>query len=253
MARYGIVFGLFLSGVLGAATPAGKPLELVPKFSFVADGWLSSPQVQVMDAHWANLGLVERGTNYALTGGPKCDDCRKWERYNPDSALFQSWMGVLVLKGFEFSDEWETPTPRKVKKTTGRVMDILAATQVVWLKNQGAQKPKADVMKDTLRVTDWTDGYLRLVGTLATQIDLGEENPKRGSLPKFGDKLRAKVDSFQPIELTYQVLMKYRPETKNFVVIYTALPVFTAKDGELHLPSPQVDWDLARMAAAVTF
>lgn len=229
------------------------PLEAIPKFGYVAEGWLPSTEVLVMDGYWANAGLLERGTHHWKAAGPKCERCKKWERYNPDSELFQSAFGVFVVKSFEFEDEWKDPSPKKVKKSARRVLEIAAATQATWLGKQGVESPKAQPVEGSVQVTEWSDGYLRVLGKVATQCDLGEKNPKRGSLPRFDEKLREKLDSYQPMELTYQALVKFLPDKKNLVVVYTALPTLTLKNDQVHTPSPRVAWDLARMANAVTF
>ncbi len=112
--------------------------------------WLSKFIKQSMNDIWPEQGLKEQGMNYWTTGASRMWE-RKWQRFEPNNPLYQSWFEVYVVDNFEFISEWKSPSVKTITQSVGSFFDLAIADQNTWLKKFGIKNLMQKSLKTLLK------------------------------------------------------------------------------------------------------
>jgi hypothetical protein len=212
-------------------TDASAGAPLVPRFDFVAPGWISPPLSIDMSPYWAAFGLADRGTNYYSAGAP-LGPSPYWERFDPVSPLYQAWFGVYVVDDFPFAAEWRRrdPTVADIPDSIADVEALIVADQYVWLAAYGDASPVSEIEPSSVVVFGVPDGYFVMVATMRTSSDVGGTMPSFAWYPPYSTSASL-VAPYAPTTYDIVARFKYIPSSRELVVVYASDAAWTLLDG----------------------
>jgi hypothetical protein len=232
-------------------SPTAKA-DTVPSFPLIARGWISPPLVQDMTPFWhVDFGQQETGTNYYSTGAPK-DGSTTWERFDPNSPMYEAWFGAYVVNNFEYASEWATPptSPNQVQGTVAKILTLGTIDQFVWLYAYGDPAPVATL--DTPSTTYLGNGQFLLRVNMQTHSDFGASSPPFPWVPDFAP-YASQVAPFAPVTLPITFVFTYDTTAQELYVRYASGTEWTTLDGCHHETPQRIYTEQALMMAATRF
>lgn len=223
------------------AAPAGSQVVSglgVPRVEFdsLPAGWLTK-QLNAMDAIWEPLGA--RGVNYYSYGAPTQAGSFA-SRSDPQSPLYQAWLGAYVVLGALDSTSADSAAAQQ------RWLVALAERdQRAWLEGMGDPAPLAQTVLPLRRSEMRVAGATRPLyeGEMRSHSDLSKGGTPLSmavGMPPELDWLMD-VSPFHDVVLHVQGAVWYDRERHVTVIVYAASSQFRTKDGKLRDNGPRLD------------
>jgi hypothetical protein len=238
---------------IALASPPARAADAVPHFDFLAPGWLA-PQTIDMTPFWSAAGLPETGTNHYSLGAPASSSSPFWERFDPESPLYDAWFGTYVVDDFQFASEWDRPVVRvdDIPNSIQRVIALATVDQIAWLTGFGDPHPEAAMDPSSVVVLPAANGYFLVLGRMASDSDVGGTLPDLPFYPPYST-VAAEVGPYAKVTLTTAALFKYLPSRGELVIVYSSGTEWTTLDGRPHATPPLVTAEQFAMMAGTTF
>jgi hypothetical protein len=247
--KLGMIGGIIMTLALTLSSPARA---LTPDFDYIARGWINPPNTVNMAPYWGAFGLQDQGTNYYTSGAPVAPSLY-WERFNPESPLYQAWFGCYVVSDFPFASEWSKPnlTSDDIPNTIANVQQLVTIDQFVWLAAYGDPSPLALIDPNSVFVLPAGDGYFLLYATMATHSDVGSPTGIYPWHPPYSAH-SDEVAAFAPVTYAAVARFKYFPSPDRLVVVYASSAAWATLDGTRHFTPPMVAAQQLEMVYSTT-
>jgi hypothetical protein len=239
--------------VLVLAPSGARAADRVPRFGFIAPGWLQPLNIS-MTPFWSAAGLPETGTNYYSAGAPASPSTPFWERFDPSSRLYQAWFGTYVVDNFQFASEWNHPivSVEDIPNSVQRVFALATIDQVAWLTGFQDPHPSAALVSSSVVVVPMANGYFLAYGQIQSHSDVGGTIPSFPFYPPYATR-SSMVSTYANVTLNATLLFKCISSTSELVIIYSSATQWTTLDGVSHSTPPSVTAMQLAMMAATSF
>jgi hypothetical protein len=235
------------------APSVARASDLVPRFGFIAPGWVQPLNIS-MTPFWSAAGLQETGTNYYSSGAPASPSTPFWERFDPSSSLYQAWFGTYVVDNFQFANEWNHAivTVGDIPNSVQRVFALATIDQVAWLTGFQDPNPSAALVSSSVVVVPMANGYFLANGQIQSHSDVGGTIPSIPFYPPYATH-SSMVAAYANVTLNAMLLFKYISSKNELVIIYASGTQWTTLNGVSHSTPPSVTATQFVMMAATSF
>lgn len=223
------------AGAARSQAPAGGGLPRV-NFDSLPPGWMAK-QLNVMDGIWQPLGV--RGVNYYSYGAPTQQGSYA-ARSDPDSPLYQAWLGAYVVVGALDSASADSSAAQQ-----RWVVALAERDQRSWLQAMGDPSPQAQTILPLHLAEARIAGAPRRVfeGEMKSHSDLSAAGTPLATavgMPPELDWMRDLVP-FHDVVLHVQAAVWYDRARHVTIIVYAASSQFRTKDGKLSDNGPRLD------------
>jgi len=215
-----------------AAARSGPPGV---EFDSLPPGWVAK-QLNAMDDIWQPLGA--RGVNYYSYGAPVNSAYAK--RSDPDSPLYQAWLGAYVVSGALDSNSADSAAAQQ-----RWIVALAERDQRSWLAAMGDPAPLAEtalpLQRSQLRVAGAMRPFYH--GEMRSHSDLNDGGTALSKMLGMPPRAfwQGDLAPFHDLVLHVQAAVWYDRTKHVTYIVYAASSQFQTKGGKLNDNGPRLD------------
>jgi len=238
LTRRAVPVAALVTLVAASANSQGTSGTGVPRVEFdsLPAGWMTK-QLNAMDGIWQPLGA--RGVNYYSYGAPAQAGSYA-TRSDPQSPLYQAWLGAYVVVGALDSVSADSAAAQQ-----RWIVALAERDQRSWLDAMGDPSPLAQTVLPLRRSEMRIAGASRplYAGDMRSHSDLSKGGTPLATAVGMPPELDWLMDvaSFHDVVLHVQGAVWYDRDRHVTIIVYAASSQFRTKDGKLRDNGPRLD------------